>query len=124
MKDVAFQANGDRLSINIVFGYAQIASYRLRIWESESNTVVLDKSGNNQNPDDDCYNLPLPTRNNDGRLIQCETSILSPDPKPDERYSVTLIFTQGNNEIDRMKESGPMNGSRVTPELWATLRAR
>ena len=123
MKEIHFDAQGERLTICIEIGQAQIGSYRLRLWEAGSNTVVLDKSGNNQNPNDDCHELPLPTENNDGRLAQCEFSILSPDPKPADSYSVAMIFKQGGKLVDTVKESGPMAGKRVTPELWATLRS-
>jgi hypothetical protein len=124
MKEVQFNPNGERLSISVQFGYAQVASYRLRVWESGSNTTVLDQSGNNQNPNDDTHDLPLPTKNNEGRLVQLETSILSPSPAPNEQYSVTLIFNQGSTEIDTVVEKGLMNGSRVMPELWITLKAK
>ena len=121
MREVHFQTPGARLCICVEVGYAQIGSYRLRLWEAGSNTVVLDKSGNNQNPNDDCHDLPLPTENNNGRLLQCEFSITSPDPKPGERYSARLIFKQGEEVLDAVEESGPMNGTRVSPELWCAL---
>lgn len=85
---------------------------------------MLDKSGNNKNPDDDCYDLPLPTDKNDGRLMQLETSIVSPTATPGEQYSVTIIFKQGTTEIERAVEKGPITGSRVTPEFWITLKKK
>lgn len=123
MKEVKFQADGDPLSVSIEFGYAQIASYRLRLWESESNVAVLDKSGDNKNPIDNSYNLPLPTKNNDRRLLQLEVSLLSPTSAQGDQYSATLIFKQGNKEIDRMTEQGTMNSNRISLELLATLIA-
>jgi hypothetical protein len=122
MKDIYFQAAGGGLQICIQIGYAQIGSYRLRLWESDSNTIILDKSGNNRNPEDDCYDLPLPNENNDGRYVQCEFSILSPDPKPGERYSAKLIFKQGDQDIGSIEDSGPISEKRECPELWAILR--
>ncbi|MBM2845654.1 MAG: hypothetical protein HW407_966, partial [Bacteroidetes bacterium] len=106
MKVVRFDANGGRLMICIEVGHAQIGSYRLRLWEPGSNTVVLDESGNNQNPNDDCHELPLPTANNDGRLVQCEFSVLSPAPAPGDMYSVAMVFKQGGNTIETVSESG------------------
>lgn len=123
MEEIRFDANGGRLAICIEVGNAQIGSYRLRLWEPGSNTVVLDQSGNNQNPNDDCYDLPLPTGNNNGRLVQCEFSVVSPDPKPMDTYSVAMIFKQGGADLGMVEESGPMGGKRVIPELWATLRS-
>lgn len=122
MKEIRFDAQGERLMVCIEVGYAQIGSYRLRLWESGSNTVVLDRSGNNQNPHDDCHELPLPTDKNDGRLAQCEFSVLSPDPRPGDLYSVTMIFKQGGRTLDSVTESGPLNGKRVMPEFWAVLK--
>jgi hypothetical protein len=122
MKEIHFAVPGDRLRVCIIIGQAQIGSYRLRLWEPGSNTVVLDRSGNNQNPNDDCYDLPLPVENNNGRFAQCEFSVLSPDPKPTDQYSVSMVFWQGSHKLDSVDESGPMNGGRVSPELWAVLR--
>jgi hypothetical protein len=122
MKEVIFQPNGERLSIDIQFGQAQIGSYRLRLWESGSNTTLLDQSGNNKNPDDDSYDLPLPTDKNDGRLVQVETSIVSPTATPGEQYSVTIIFKQGTKEIEKVVDKGPITNKRVTPEFWITLK--
>ena len=122
MKEIQFDANGERLSICIEIGYAQIGSYRLRVWESESNVTVLDKSGNNQNPDDDCYELPLPTSRNNGRYVQCEVGVLSPDPKPGDKYSVRLVFRQGTNILDTVEETGIMNTARIRLEFWTVLR--
>ena len=121
MKEIQFDARGDRLRICIEIGDAHIGSYRLRLWEPSSNTVVLDRSGNNQNPDDDCYELPLPTMNNNGRLVQLECSILSPDPKPTDKYSLALTVKQGRKILDKITEAGTMGGKRVSLELWATL---
>lgn len=122
MKEIHFRCPGDRLRICIIIGNAQIGSYRLRLWESASNTVVMDEHGNNQNPNDDCYDLPLPLENNNGRLVQCEFSVVSPDPQPGDQYSVSMDFLQGKHQLDSVDESGPMNGKRVSPELWAVLK--
>lgn len=124
MKEVLFDGNGPGLRICISFGFAQIGSYRLRVWNATDNGVALDKSGNNQNPADDCHDLELPALVNNGRLVQCELSIVSPDPQPGDQYSATLTFSQGTKKIDDIHESGPMNGNRVTPEFWATLKAK
>lgn len=123
MKEVKFQADGEQLSVRIEFGYAHIASYRLRLWESKNSVVVIDKSGDNKNPNDNSYNLPLPTKNNDRRLLQLEVSLLSPTSAQGEQYSATLIFKQGNKEIDRMTEQGTMNSSPTSLELLATFLA-
>jgi hypothetical protein len=121
MKEIYFNSAGDRLKICVQNGYAQIVSYRLRVWEPGSNTVVIDESGNNRNPNDDCYDLPLPVVNNNKRFVQCEFSVLSPDPKPDDKYSVQLKFYQGNKEIGSEEETGSMSGKNAFPELWVVL---
>lgn len=123
MKEFTFNPAGDRISIGVEFGYAHIGSYILRLWEAGSNTVVLQRRGNNQNPDDDTYLLPLPTKHNDGRLIQCQTAIVAPDWKPGERYSVRLIFRQGNAAPQEYEISGPISEAQAHPELFALLRA-
>lgn len=123
MKIVQFDPNGERLNVTVVFGYANVASYRLRLWESVTNAILLDKSGNNQNPEDDSYNLPLPTNCNDGRIVQCETSIISPNPNPGDKYSVDLVFRQGKTEIGKIGESGDLSGTGAKPEIWAKLVA-
>lgn len=123
MKQFTFKADGEQLSITIQFGYAHVGSYILRLWEAGSNTVLMQKQGNNQNTDDDTFFLPLPTKQNDGRLIQCQTTIIAPDWKPGERYSVKLIFRQGDGEPQEYEVSGPIGETQVHPELFALLKA-
>jgi len=123
MKQFTFKSEGERLSINIQFGYAQIGSYILRLWEAGSNTVLMQRRGNNQNQEDDTYLLPLPTKHNDGRMIQCQTAVVAPDWKPGQRYSVRLIFRQGESEPQEYEVSGPIGESHAHPELFAVLKA-
>ncbi len=96
MREFTFNPVGGRLSVRIEFGSSQIGSYILRLWEAGSSTVVLQLRGNNQKPDDATRLLPLPTKYNDGRLIQCQTAIVAPDWRQGEQYSVKLIFQQGD----------------------------
>ena len=123
MKDVFFNPSGDRLQVGVRFGYPHFASYELLVWESGSNTIVMQRRGNNQNPDDDDYLMPLPNSNNNGRLVECICTILNPNLSNGDRYSVTLIVKQGETEIGNLNIDEPMNAPYVYPDLVIRLIA-
>jgi hypothetical protein len=121
MTEIHFRVPGDKLRVCINFGFAQVCSYTLRIWDANTNQIHMEKSGNNQNPEDDCYELPELAADNNGRYVHADYSILSPDPTPNDQYYVEVIVFQGNQTVGSMKKSGLMNGESVSSEMWAKL---
>lgn len=122
-KEIHFDPNGDRLSVAVEFGDMQLGVYTLRVWESGSNDKVMEESGNNLNPDDDWYDLPLPVPNNDGRVIECISTVVNPDFHSGDRYAVAFVVYQGEQELDFVEEAGEMDASSVTRTLIGVLRA-
>ncbi len=118
---IRFARNGGPLEVEIQFGHAQVGIYTLILWESGSNTIVMERSGNNDNPQDDRYPLPLPTEKNDGRLVDCVATVIAPDFKPGDRYSIDVIVYQNETEIGRISDSGEIKEKSVNRELVAKL---
>ena len=121
MKDITFNTNGGRLSVNVTIGNAQAGSYVLKLWESQSNTIVMERSGNNLNPNDDEYELPLPTACNDGRIVECQFAVANPAPKPGDTYVVTLEYFQDGKKIGDDEDKGPLGTKYAQPQLFDVL---
>lgn len=116
MKLIPFNNTGGRLKVSFTFKGTIAASYTFILWESGSNTEVMEEKGTNLNPDDDSYNLPLPTANNDGRIIDFGTTFKNLGPGASTNYTIkTEVFQDGkllgddsdsgiiSNEIKRSK---------------------
>ena len=123
MSEFLFDPVGDRPNIAVFIGQAQVGSYDLRLWESGSNDIVMEESGNYRNPDDDRFDLPRPVADNNGRLVQCQFAIVSPDIKPGDTYYVALKFNQQGRNEQIVDEEGPVTGKSLHPELIVTLKA-
>ena len=119
-KNVSFDPNGDKLWINIIFNGIIIASYKYVLWEAQSNHRVDEREGNNQNPDDDKYFLPLPTGSNKGRLIDVRARFIGID-MDNKKYKITVEIYQGDNKLGEVFVSGNASGASQYDQLFIKL---
>lgn len=122
MKTIVFDPNGGRLSVKVTIGNAQAGSYILTVWEAQSNTKVLEEHGNSLNPNDDTHALPLPTVNNDERIVECQFAIADPQPNAGDTYSVSLQYFQDGKQIGSDEDSGPIQAKFAQPQIFDTLQ--
>lgn len=94
MHKVKIDPNGDPLKIQITYFGGCTASYVYTLWEKDSNAKVEEKSGNNQNTQDDNYMLPL--SNNKNRIIEIFSTIKNPDAR-DVQELVAIEVFQGDD---------------------------
>lgn len=121
MQTVTFNPGGGPLVADIRCGFAQPGAYTLLLWESNQNLVVMEKRGNFINADDDAYELPTPTAQNDGRLAECIATVVVTPPIKD--YVVSLVISQDGRELGADTATGQSDGGVVPIDLFVNLRA-
>ncbi len=118
MIKVRFNPNGPPLKASIDFYGRLTASYVYTLWERNSNSKVDERSGNNQNSQDDKYPLPTPVNDNVGRIIEF-FSTLNNSSENDEKEIVAIKITQGDILI--FAEEHP-EGFRVSDEIYTLAK--
>jgi len=101
LKEVEFDLDGPPLTAEVRSGFGQLGSYRLLLWEAESNVVLEDWPGNFLNPDDDEYPLPGPPAHQHNRI--CE-ALISLALVPPHTFDVSLVIHQGDEEIGSVED--------------------
>ena len=104
MEKVKIDPNGSVLKIQIEYLGAITASYVFSLWSAMSNTVVIEKPGNNQNPEDDIYFLPQPVIQNLNRYIQVVSTLKNGDTT-NLKVTVKVKVFQGNKKIGEVSET-------------------
>lgn len=119
MQSITFNENGGPITVTLSAGQAQPGSYVFRLWEANTNQIVLQKQGNFLNDADDSYELPTPNSANNGRLIQ---GILTVAPlPPNNNYSGAITVVQDGKTLGEIPISGSSDQPSVILNLYATL---
>jgi hypothetical protein len=106
---VKFKNDGEPLFVEVVVQSPQVAVYTLWLWEAKSNSIVMEKRGNNDNPEDDRYQLPTPCARNNGRLLECSITLI--DPKGSGEFNVGMKISQGEHELATILAEGEMGNT-------------
>ncbi len=123
MENITFNPDGARIHVSFNFLGLVVASYGFVLWEAQSNHQLMECKGNNQNPDDDEYDLPLPVKSNDGRLIQLRTEFTGLDPENSKEYDISVEVHQGNDKIGELHDKGTITGKMQSSLLFVQLKA-
>lgn len=119
METVRFRKSGGPIVAEITCGHAQEGAYTLFLWEKDSNSIVMEKKGNFLNPEDDAYELPRPVKQNDGRLLECLTTVVVTPPI--HKFAVFLKISQDGKKLGVVSASGESDQPAVTVDLFARL---
>ena len=106
--------SGSSVRVSVKFKSAQAITYSFFLWEAGSNEEVACVRGNNQNPEDDEFSLPMPAGSNVGRLLEGDFSLIDPDPGSDltKAYRIEVSISQGEVVLDSLVAAGKMTGTR------------
>ncbi len=104
MEKIKFDPNGGNVKVEIEYLGAITASYVYHLWSANSNTVVIEKLGNNQNPEDDIYFLPQPANQNVNRIIDVLSSLKNGDAAK-LKATVKIKVFQGQKKIGEVSET-------------------
>lgn len=119
MQTIQFARDGGPVVAEVTCGQAQEGSYNLLLWEADKNVIVKEYPGNFLNPDDDSYELPTPNQSNDGRILECLTTVVVTPPI--KKYAVSLTFSQDGKKLGVVKASGETDQPSETVDLFAQL---
>lgn len=114
-----FKENGGPLEVNFVFEGPIVASYYYNLYKKDSNDTAQEGPGNNQNTQDDRYYLPLPENDNNGRIIELNTSFYTTATAGN--YKITIELYQSGVKIDEHFEEAAVTGGKQTSLLMAKL---
>ena len=121
VKSIRIDPTGLPLSFNLEFKGAIIASYEYMLFEADSNKVLIRQGGNNKNPNDDRYELPIPVISNIKRLIDVRTNFVGLDPDNFPDYEIILDFFQGTTLMDSAIDSGKCTGQAQISQLFVII---
>ena len=120
IKTAVFDKDKGPIVAEVTSGFAQPGSYTLLLWEANQNKVIMEEKGNFINPDDDFYNLPTPNEVNDGRIVECISTIAITPPL--NEYLVTLKISQDGVVLGLDSATGTSNSPTVTVDLYVLLK--
>lgn len=112
MQRIKFDPNGSPLRVEIDYLGAITASYIYVLWGATSNAKVDERSGNNQNPQDDRYELPQPVDSNLLRKIELFSVLKNGDSVALKAVVVIKVF-QGNKKIGEVKEDETIEAKKT-----------
>jgi len=121
IKVIKFKKSGGPIIAEISCGYAQPGAYTLYLWEANENKIVMKKKGNFINSDDDSYELPNPNEHNNGRILDCLSTVVITPPIKD--YNVELKVSQDGNILGSEAASGQSDSPSITVRLFVQLEA-
>ena len=119
MQTIQFAKEGGPVVAEVTCGQAQEGSYSLLLWEADRNLIVKQYPGNFMNPDDDSYDLPTPNQANDGRILECLTTVVVTPPI--KKYAVSLTLSQDGRRLGVVKAAGETDQPSQTVDLFAQL---
>ncbi len=100
MKEILFKADGGLIKFKIEYKGPIVAEYTYRLREAGSNAVIVEKTGDNDNPEDDLYYLPTPVSGNDNRKISIGSDFASLDgTSSDVQWQSIVTIYQGASKI-------------------------
>ena len=119
MLTIQFAKEGGPVVAEVTCGQAQEGSYNLLLWEADRNLIVKQYPGNFINPDDDSYDLPTPNQANDGRILECLTTVVVTPPI--KKYAVSLTLSQDGRRLGVVKAAGETDQPSQIVDLFAQL---
>ena len=112
---------GDPIWIDIRFTGLAVASYEYQLFHSTNNHVLQHHKGNNQNPEDDSYYLPVPVAGNIGRLIDVRSNFVGIDPVNYKEFEARVEIYQGKQKLGEVKENGELSGLTQFSQLFIII---
>ena len=94
MNIIKISRTGGQPSIELEFGFAQFAQYRIFLWDVTGKVPTLIAHGVNVDTVPDLFPINDPVASLDGRFITWQAVIASPTGEPGQQYSMRATFTQ------------------------------
>lgn len=113
---VELKRNGSVPQIELRFGFAQFAKYRILLWDKQGQNPVEVAHGINVDTSPDKFPVGSSVDELDGRFITWQAVIASPTGGPGEQFSQLAAFTQDNVLCPNspFKQAGPLSNTATT----------
>lgn len=124
LNKISIRPAGGPVTVEILFGFAQVGAYNLLLWNKTGNASKKLGEGVNTDNVPDQFDLPKPTKNNVGKILDCLATVITPTVQAGNRYRVDMIVRQDGQERGREFDEGPINARSLTTRLAAELSAK
>ena len=113
---VKLNANGSVPEIELRFGFAQFAKYRILLWDQSGQNPVEVAHGINVDTSPDKFPVGNSVAALDGRFITWQCVIASPTGGAGQQFSQKASFTQGNAICPNspFTQAGPLDNTVTT----------
>ncbi len=123
LNEIPINSSGGPVTVEIAFGFAQVGAYTLKLWYQSGQGKIIGEGVNTDNKPD-VFTLPKPAKSNIGRILDCVATVISPNPRPGERYRVDMIVHQDGEECGREFDEGLIDRRSVSTRLAAILASK
>jgi hypothetical protein len=124
LNKIPIKPTGGTVTVEITFGFAQVGAYNLLLWNKTGTTNKKLGQGVNTDNVPDVFDLPKPTKNNVGKILDCLATVITPAIQAGNRYRVDMIVKQDGKECGREFDEGLILTKSVTTRLAAELTAK
>jgi len=113
---VQIKKNGDVPEIKLTFGFAQFASFRILLWDTNGHNPTEVAKATNLPGEPDTFPIGTSPSDLDGRYVTWQASIASPTGTPGQQYIQTARFLQdgANCPTGPFTQSGPFSNTTAT----------
>lgn len=113
---VELQRNGSIPQIELTFGFAQFAKFRILLWDPNGTNPFEIAHGVNIDASPDKFPVGTSVASLDGRLITWQAVIASPSGGAGQQYSQRATFSQdgANCPNGPFTQQGPLNNTITT----------
>lgn len=113
---VQLKRNGSVPQIELKFGFAQFAKYRILLWDAQGRNPTEVGHGINVDTIPDKFPIGSSAADLDNRFITWQAVIASPTGGPGQQFSQTAIFTQDGATCPNspFTQSGPLSNTITT----------
>ncbi len=113
---------GPQPEIEVIFGQAQLGSYRCFLWDQNAANPQEIRHGNNIDSIADKFPIAqLAAASLPHCFLSWELLMQAPDPSPGQLYHVTVIVRQAGNVVSGgvLQDSGPFQSNTKSVVLFA-----
>lgn len=125
MEIVNFEKSGAPLKVEFVVKNGVLAAaYYIKLAEKNSNKPVAEFDGDNQNPQDDSYYLPLPVEENDERIIRLSVEFYALDFAQSKNFDMGIEVSQGDKLLGYIGKIGELTNTDQSLLLFLKLKIK
>ena len=113
---VLLKRDGSIPQIELTFGFAQFAKYRILLWDTQGQNPAEVAHGINIDAIPDKFPVGSSVAELDGRFITWQAVIASPTGGPGQQFSQKATFTQNDATCANspFAQAGPLNNTITT----------